>query len=220
MTDKLTAADVLRIVADVAASVQRPVSENLFETPFSDLAQACRDEAARREAVEKTPADVPDSWVRRRVYKNSQEHKGYLDARFNNNTVGTFEYDGHRWRYEYTSFDDKGDYDVIVRPQSQPDAPPPPADDLVARLDAYLCRFTKDKNLMDAERLITASKDAIEALRARVAALEGVVSASIVDMELLKDAIIDKDPQNEVLLRIADIDRHLKQALAKGSANG
>ncbi|HGN2081066.1 TPA: hypothetical protein ACKRYD_002913 [Providencia stuartii] len=31
----------------------------------------------------------------------------------------TFEYKGHRWRYEVTSFDDNGDYDLLWRPDGK-----------------------------------------------------------------------------------------------------
>lgn len=57
-----------------------------------------------------------------KVYKDSEEYKEYNNARFpktGNYTIGTpatFEFKGHRWRYEVTSFDDNGDYDLLWRP--------------------------------------------------------------------------------------------------------
>ncbi len=58
-----------------------------------------------------------------KVYKNSPEHGDYLKARFPDGSRGnsTFEYEGHRWGYRYTSFDDKGDYDLLYRLDDEPD---------------------------------------------------------------------------------------------------
>lgn len=60
-----------------------------------------------------------------KVYKDSEEYEEYMNARFpktGNYTVGTpatFEFKGHRWRYEVTSFDDNGDYDLLWRPDGK-----------------------------------------------------------------------------------------------------
>lgn len=57
-----------------------------------------------------------------KVYKDSEEYEEYRNARFpktGNYTVGTpatFEFKGHRWKYQVTSFDDNGDYDLLWRP--------------------------------------------------------------------------------------------------------
>ena len=58
-----------------------------------------------------------------KVYKNSPEHGDYLKARFpdGSRSNSTFEYAGHRWGYRYTSFDDKGDYDLLYRFDDEPD---------------------------------------------------------------------------------------------------
>ncbi|HGN1477733.1 hypothetical protein [Proteus mirabilis] len=59
-----------------------------------------------------------------KVYKDSEEYEEYRNARFpktGNYTVGTpatFEFKGHRWKYQVTSFDDNGDYDLLWRPDS------------------------------------------------------------------------------------------------------
>lgn len=59
-----------------------------------------------------------------KVYKDSEEYEEYSNARFpktGNYTVGTpatFEFKGHRWKYQVTSFDDNGDYDLLWRPDS------------------------------------------------------------------------------------------------------
>lgn len=59
-----------------------------------------------------------------KVYKDSEEYEEYSNARFpktGNYTVGTpatFEFKGHCWKYQVTSFDDNGDYDLLWRPDS------------------------------------------------------------------------------------------------------
>lgn len=59
-----------------------------------------------------------------KVYKNSPEHGEYMEARFPKDrrhhscSNETFEYEGHRWKYQVTSFDDNGDYDLLWRPDS------------------------------------------------------------------------------------------------------
>lgn len=60
-----------------------------------------------------------------KVYKDSPEYKDYMNARFpktGNYTAGTpatFEFKGHRWKYQVTSFDDNGDYDLLWRPDGK-----------------------------------------------------------------------------------------------------
>lgn len=56
--------------------------------------------------------------IERKVYKNSPEHSEYLRARFGQkHRAGiSFEWDGHRWSYRHTSFDDAGEYDMLWRP--------------------------------------------------------------------------------------------------------
>lgn len=61
--------------------------------------------------------------ITRKVYHDSPEYRDYSTARhFGSVTIsvgpapsGAFEFEGHRWKYEYTSFDDEGDFDVIYR---------------------------------------------------------------------------------------------------------
>lgn len=56
-----------------------------------------------------------------KVYKNSAEHRAYLKARFDKSNAGqSFEWAGHRWTYDMTSFDDSGDYDLLYRFDDQP----------------------------------------------------------------------------------------------------
>lgn len=66
------------------------------------------------------PAGIPD-WISIKVYHNTPEHGELNKARFwpfkkMPSSISTFEYDGHRWRYKLTHFDDRGDYDVIEMP--------------------------------------------------------------------------------------------------------
>lgn len=57
-----------------------------------------------------------------KVYKDSPEHSEYMEARFPKDrrhhsfSNETFEYEGHRWKYQVTSFDDNCDYDLLWRP--------------------------------------------------------------------------------------------------------
>lgn len=56
-----------------------------------------------------------------KVYKNSPDHSAYLAARFDKEKTGqSFEFAGHRWAYDTTSFDDAGDYDLLYRFDDQP----------------------------------------------------------------------------------------------------
>jgi hypothetical protein len=51
-----------------------------------------------------------------KVYKESAKHPSYLEARFGKGKTGnSFLFEGHRWAYEHTSFDDDGDYDLLYR---------------------------------------------------------------------------------------------------------
>ncbi|CAB4147733.1 hypothetical protein UFOVP431_45 [uncultured Caudovirales phage] len=59
---------------------------------------------------------IEQKWIERRIYRNSPEYKSYIEKRFLDQLSISLEYDGHRWKYQHTSFNDQGDYDVIVRP--------------------------------------------------------------------------------------------------------
>ncbi len=60
-----------------------------------------------------------------KIYKNSPEHREYMNARFPKDrrhhscSNETFEFKGHRWKYQVTSFDDNGDYDLLWRPDGK-----------------------------------------------------------------------------------------------------
>lgn len=56
-----------------------------------------------------------------KVYKESAKHPSYLESRFGNGKTGnSFLFEGHRWAYEHTSFDDDGDYDLLYRFDDKP----------------------------------------------------------------------------------------------------
>lgn len=66
---------------------------------------------AGSERVEPVPTRIE-----RKVYKGSAEYPEYLSARFTKDKqAGSFEWQGHRWAYHWTSFDDAGDFDLIYR---------------------------------------------------------------------------------------------------------
>lgn len=88
-----------------------------ISTPPASQEQA---EPAAQEAVS----------IERKVYKDSDEHREYLSARFDQKyrTGVSFEWQGHRWAYRHTSFDDKGDYDLLWRPATTPQPAPASAE--------------------------------------------------------------------------------------------
>lgn len=62
---------------------------------------------------------------RRVVRHKTPEHEALLKARFGEpgdwrGDPEPFVFEGHRWRYVHTSFDDIGSYDVIERPADAP----------------------------------------------------------------------------------------------------
>ena len=64
----------------------------------------------------------PGGEIQCRIYHDTEQHRDYLKARFHpdawKNRV-SFEWQGHRWAYRYTHFDDSGEYDLIARPSPQ-----------------------------------------------------------------------------------------------------
>ena len=64
------------------------------------------------------------SWIERKVRKDTDEYRAYLSARFpRGGAPSPFDFDGHKWRYHFTSFDDLGEFDVIARPADEPVQP-------------------------------------------------------------------------------------------------
>jgi hypothetical protein len=58
------------------------------------------------------------------VYRNSAESTDLRNARFGEGSKATalsFEFDGHRWAYDHSAFDDEGDYELIWRPKAETD---------------------------------------------------------------------------------------------------
>ena len=86
-----------------------------FGTPALRAVEAVFGRAAGQSA-----ADGGQQWITRQIRHDTPGYRAYLSARFPRGTgsPATFLLDGHRWRYEHTSFDDDGEFDVIARPQS------------------------------------------------------------------------------------------------------
>ena len=80
------------------------------------------------------------------VRHNAEEHRDYLEARFNNpsrriSSLKTFEWKGHRWAYKYTDFDDEGEFDVIYRKVNTSQLTPPTTE--------YIKKTAKSNNILD-----------------------------------------------------------------------
>ena len=75
------------------------------------------------------PAATEPAKIERKIYKGTPEYRSYLDARFTPGQWGaSFELDGHRWAYHWTSFDDAGDFDLIYRWVESKHSPMPAQD--------------------------------------------------------------------------------------------
>lgn len=57
--------------------------------------------------------------VLRRVYKGTLEYEDYRSRRFVKSGETFFQFDGAWWRYEHSSSDSSGAYDLIVRSQDK-----------------------------------------------------------------------------------------------------
>ena len=90
-----------------------PLFENMCTT-FPDE-PVCSQPAPASIHSQQAPT-IEQKWIERRIYRNSPEYRSYIEKRFLDRLSISFEYDGHRWKYQHTSFNDQGDYDVIVRP--------------------------------------------------------------------------------------------------------
>lgn len=128
--------------------------------------------------------DVPvflEEWLERRVYKGSDEYRSYLSARFprTGGAPSTFDFDGHKWAYYVTSFDDKGEYDVIRRRVPKAATPTPTVkDSLTGDVDELVERIT---NLQDGNawpstiELINDMADKLTELAAEVERFRGMI---------------------------------------------
>lgn len=66
----------------------------------------------------------------RKVYRKRPEYREYLNARFGPEKDGlSFPWQGHRWAYQFTGFDDAGDFDSLYRFESTEASKPVQADD-------------------------------------------------------------------------------------------
>ena len=70
-------------------------------------------------AAPTSPEPVQSSWIERKVRKDTDEYRTYLRARFPGpfQAPSPFDFDGHKWSYYATSFDDLGEFDIIHRPR-------------------------------------------------------------------------------------------------------
>lgn len=60
-------------------------------------------------------ADEPKT-IKRKIYHRGDNYSFYRTARFTVGNGRSFEFEGYRWTYEHTAFDQRGDYDLIWRP--------------------------------------------------------------------------------------------------------
>ena len=58
--------------------------------------------------------------IERTVRKETEEYLEYLRARFQAPRKDTFEWEGHRWKYHVSHFDDVGEFDIIFRHETKP----------------------------------------------------------------------------------------------------
>lgn len=62
--------------------------------------------------------------ITRKVYNNSSDWTSYLRAKFaerQDNNGLSFSWEGHRWAYRVSSFDQAGNYDLIYRTAEETD---------------------------------------------------------------------------------------------------
>lgn len=62
---------------------------------------------------------VAGGMVERRIYKGTLDYDVYRAQRFGRVGETFFQFDGAWWRYEHSSSDSKGAYDLIVRSQDE-----------------------------------------------------------------------------------------------------
>ncbi len=139
---------------DAWKQVKRWAQQDKFGTDRCLLDLRRRVEALEQRAA--TPEPVQE-WIRRKVYKNSTEYSDYIKQRFQDRTSSSFEFDGHRWQYEHSSFDDTGEYDLISRPPAPEPAPAPAADRPLWEVVAQ-ARYNSDGARMASVRLATAAE--------------------------------------------------------------
>lgn len=86
----------------------------------NEMGTDVRDILANSQAAAETP-ELP-AGITLKVYRHSDDHEEYLAARFPRNQAHSpcFKFQGHNWRYEFTSFDDVGQYDLLWRPADSP----------------------------------------------------------------------------------------------------
>lgn len=94
------------------APQQEPVAGRCVAPPCK-----CNDENRRKcaywhEAPQPDGVGVPRETLK--VYKSAPNYRDYLTARFRDRLDVSFEWNGKRYRYLHTDFDDTGDFDVLL----------------------------------------------------------------------------------------------------------
>ncbi|WP_439606826.1 hypothetical protein [Hydrogenophaga sp.] len=91
-----------------------------FWNTYGRVIEAARD-AQWQAALAEQERTAERVEVERKVYRNGAEHREYLNARFGPEKGGlSFPWNGHRWAYKFTGFDDDGDFDVLYRFETAP----------------------------------------------------------------------------------------------------
>lgn len=151
MTDQMIPAD-WQLAAEILGfkdSNQARASSSFIKKQHRDLAsRLARHRIAHQGQVS---GDVPvllEEWLERRVYKGSGEYRSYLSARFprTGGAPSPFDFDGHKWAYYVTSFDDKGEYDVIRRRVPKAATPTPTVKDSLTGDAAEVARQLNDES--------------------------------------------------------------------------
>lgn len=69
------------------------------------------------ETIQLQAPEIPEEdGIKCIVRRGDPKFESYRSARFNNGVESTFMWNGHRWRYDHSSFDDQGEFDVLWRP--------------------------------------------------------------------------------------------------------
>lgn len=115
-------ADALGCFWNAALSATHDYQDATANAVMSGMVQGVAAVAERLESWAKE-AEAPTE-ITRKIYRDSPERSAYLAARFERGgrTSNSFEFEGHRWGYRFSSFDDQGDYDLIWRPVAKREA--------------------------------------------------------------------------------------------------
>jgi len=163
------------------------------------MTEILEQEAARREGEAKAGQK---QGVSRTVRHGTPEYGLLLKARFPQDAPhdDAFMFDGHRWRYEYTSFDDDGKFDVLWRPASA--ATPPAADATNAAVEVQLKLMSAEaefqRKFVNAE---TARADALEKRAAELEAEACEITSQYLALSESQARLVDRVAELEAALR-------------------